>query len=87
MVKVEQTLHDFYFLQVVGNAKTIAEKIKNLFRVLEANAFHPEENPSPETEEDTRQMVCACCAKNVLPPCWVCVMCGMTSFFKLVSRS
>ncbi len=75
MVKVEQTLHDFHFLRVVENAKATIEKMKNLFRVLEANTLHPDENVDPEAEE-SRKVLCACCAKSVMPPCWACVMCG-----------
>lgn len=84
IVKVEQTLHDFYFLRVVENAKVTIEKMKNLFRMLEANAFHPDENADPETE-DTHRVSCASCAKTVVPPCWACVMCGM-SFVKIEVR-
>ncbi|KAJ3575378.1 hypothetical protein NP233_g1131 [Leucocoprinus birnbaumii] len=76
MVKVEQTLHDFYFLRVVQNAKVTIEKVKNLFRALEANALQPDEN----AEEETRKAICACCAKKVLPPCWACVMCARDTF-------
>lgn len=79
MVKVEQTLHDFHFSRVVENAKVTIEKMKNLFRMLEANALHPEEDDDPETENVHKVVSCACCAKHVTPPCWACVMCGTFS--------
>ncbi|KAF9444007.1 hypothetical protein P691DRAFT_712505 [Macrolepiota fuliginosa MF-IS2] len=79
MVKVEETLHDFYFIRVVENAKVTIEKMKNLFRVLEANALHPEENADSEGE-DRHRVVCACCAKQVTTPCWACVICSRDTF-------
>lgn len=78
-VKVEQTLHDFYFLRVVENAKATIEKMKNLFRMLEANAAQPDENTDTE-EEAGHKVICACCAKKVMPPCWACVMCSRDTF-------
>ncbi|KAF9440058.1 hypothetical protein P691DRAFT_768352 [Macrolepiota fuliginosa MF-IS2] len=79
MVKVEETLHDSYFIRVVENAKVTIEKIKNLFRVLEANALHPKENADPEGEDGPKVM-CACCTKKVVMPCWACVICSRDTF-------
>lgn len=86
LVKVEQTLHDYELARIVETAMSTADRIKGVFRTLESNhgKVVVEEDKPPTSKalskEDNPEMVCACCRKDVLPPCWVCVVCSEFNF-------
>lgn len=79
IVKVEQTLHDYNFPRIVETAKETIERIKALFRTLEATTMHTDEGHGLNSKRNDLDASCACCGKNVLPPCWVCVVCSTWS--------
>ncbi|KDR67823.1 hypothetical protein GALMADRAFT_129997 [Galerina marginata CBS 339.88] len=81
MVKVEETLHDFYFAQVVESARTIISRVKGLFRAIESSAddLALSKESKPE-EEERHEPICACCNKRVSTPCWACVVCTRDTF-------
>ncbi|KAF8149382.1 hypothetical protein B0H34DRAFT_785385 [Crassisporium funariophilum] len=81
MVKVEETLHDFSFAQVVEAARTTISRIKGVLRTVEAVRISSESarEKHPETNE-AHEIACTCCGKDVSTPCWACVICTRDTF-------
>lgn len=84
MVKVEETLHDFHFAQVVESARTTISRVKGIFRTLESYGAPSNDDitASVQTrvgEEERIDPICACCTKRVTTPCWACVVCSTFS--------
>ncbi|GLB44990.1 hypothetical protein LshimejAT787_1900680 [Lyophyllum shimeji] len=82
VVKVEQTLHDYHIVRIVGAARTTFERVTALFRSLESVHLRPDEdrNPTSHRDEGKTSLSCACCGNHVLPPCWVCIVCTKDTF-------
>lgn len=80
IIKVEQTLHDYNFTRIVEIAKETIERSKSLFRSLEVAMIQIEEgHVDYASSGGSSKTTCACCGKNVLPPCWVCLVCSKLS--------
>ncbi|KAH9484737.1 hypothetical protein JR316_0001637 [Psilocybe cubensis] len=77
IIKVEETLHDFYFAKVVESARTVVSRTKGIFRALESAGLHSDVNHTQrqDAEEAVSEPTCACCNKRVTTPCWACVVC------------
>ncbi|KIM45643.1 hypothetical protein M413DRAFT_344967 [Hebeloma cylindrosporum] len=85
MVKVEETLHDFHFAQVVESARGTITRVKGIFRTLESHGAPSDDNLAAsvqvsQVEEGCVDPMCACCAKRVSTPCWACVVCARDTF-------
>ncbi|KAF5376289.1 hypothetical protein D9615_008531 [Tricholomella constricta] len=81
VVKVEQTLHDYDIVRIVDAARTTFERVRALFRSLDsALQVHRPDDGSSHKDEHRSNLLCACCGKDVLPPCWVCVVCTKDTF-------
>jgi len=78
IVKVEETLHDFHFAQVVKSARATINRVKCIFRALDGTTS--DDTTALEkvlvVEEDCTDLLCACCAQRVSTPCWACVVCS-----------
>ncbi|KAF9050511.1 hypothetical protein BJ165DRAFT_1525732 [Panaeolus papilionaceus] len=74
MIKVEETLHDFYFAKVVEAAKARVGEAKNVFRTLEIKEGDGNVRVSMVSETG-HEVACACCSKIMSTPCWACVVC------------
>ncbi|CAA7260803.1 unnamed protein product [Cyclocybe aegerita] len=70
MVKVEETLHDFHFAQVVESAHATINRIKGIFRTIESSTSLDAEHALVKRAslvEDTRhEPTCACCNRRLL---------------------
>ncbi|KAJ3506012.1 hypothetical protein NLJ89_g7110 [Agrocybe chaxingu] len=84
MVKVEETLHDFHFAQVVESARATINRVKGIFRTIESSTSLDAEHAHAKRTslvEDTRQEpTCVCCNRRVSTPCWACVICQRDTF-------
>ncbi|KAF8069901.1 hypothetical protein FPV67DRAFT_1413425 [Lyophyllum atratum] len=81
VVKVEQTLHDYDIVRVVEGARAIFERAKTTFRSLESAHLRPDDERHLTSYEGHHSSpTCACCEKDVLPPCWACVVCTKDTF-------
>ncbi|PPR01646.1 hypothetical protein CVT24_001622 [Panaeolus cyanescens] len=79
VIKVEETLHDFYFARVVEAARAQVGQAKNVFRMMETNEEGGNVRMSV-VSDNGHQVLCVCCAKPMSTPCWACVICAKDVF-------
>lgn len=81
VVKIEETLHDFYFTRVIEAARNVIGRVKGIFKTLESvKNSRDVDQADGELEDETRHdLTCACCKKQVSTPCWTCVVCSKLS--------
>ncbi|KJA15492.1 hypothetical protein HYPSUDRAFT_149043, partial [Hypholoma sublateritium FD-334 SS-4] len=86
MIKVEETLHDFYFARVVEAARNTVNRVKGLLEINEASDLGLNGNNLPPKRKAKKMIskgpggdsrtTCSCCNKPVSAPCWACIICG-----------
>ncbi|KAG5731843.1 hypothetical protein E4T56_gene13803 [Termitomyces sp. T112] len=77
VVKVQQTLHDYHIVKVVEAARAAFEKTKTLFATLEPAGIT--KRNADEYSASSRPR-CTYCERDILLPCWVCVICTTGTF-------
>jgi len=81
LIKVEETLHDFYFVRVVESARETLVRVKGAFRAVEGMNGRMslvdvgEDVLDGASDAHLDHLRCACCKNPVTTPCWSCLSC------------